>query len=121
MEKVKILGQKFKGEFTTPGCIQKHKEAVYRIEAAARSIDLDRDDEVETIVMLCEKTAEILDDFFGKGAAVKILGKEPSLTNCLDAFAEFVQMYDLQIAPHITKKNEKVMESIRKRNSSETG
>ena len=113
MEKVKILGKSFKGKFTTPRCIEKHAQAIYGLEAAAKSLDAGTQNDAEAIAVLCNKISEALDDFFGKGAAVRVLGPEPSLTGCLDAFFDFIQIYTDQITPRVVKRTNKALEAIR--------
>lgn len=109
--KVTILKTTRKGNFTSPKWTRKYEDALKQVlEDFTKAEQATRYS--EALELQCESVARALDHLFGEGTALEVLGGDPGLDICLDAFRDLATIYQEQINPKIKKKADKAKQRL---------
>lgn len=111
MVKVQILGTALEAALMNPkkaGSFEEgFKSTVERMRTSAEGKS-----SAEALQEQCDAVADLLDDIFGSGSALAVLGDETDVLTCLDALQELAVMYEKQVVPIINEKTEAVNKAL---------
>lgn len=112
---VEVLGIKLAADLLNPKVSRKYEEGMKKVtEIAVKATECECNS--EGIEMDCNAVVDFIEDIFGKGSAVKVLGEETDLLTCLDAWEELTDVYEKQVTPILEERNRRVKAKFKEKN-----
>lgn len=109
--KVTILGVELEAALLNPKVAKKYADGIKDVARKANEA-VKCGTIYEEIEMQCNAVIDFLNDNFGRGSAVKVLGEETDLISCLEAFRDISNVYKTQVSPYAEEVANQIMKEI---------
>ncbi len=106
--KVKILGVSLEANLGNPQTARRFEDSVEQALLKMREAEAEPRGS-DGMKMQCQAVYDAMEQIFGTEGAQVVLGKpeELDILRCMDAFDEYVNIYDKQVTPMIEKRAER--------------
>ena len=112
---VEILGVKLEAPLLNHKVARKYDDGIARVVKIADETKHCNSGS-EAIEKQCNAVVDFIEDIFGKGSALKVLGEETDLLTCLDAWEELTDVYEKQVNPILEERNKRAIAKFREKN-----